>query len=257
MNKIAKPIAAFDLDGVVFRGNLVSRLCEELCRQGFFTGLMAANMIELFVKRDRRQMPFRDFEKQLVQLMLVALRGKSQDRVQKIANRIVSEAQEKGFKFTSSLLSLLRRTHDCIAVTGGLRETAEGLAEYHGFEACYSTLLGIDDQGLYTGKIVSTPIQNKAESIKKRLKTSSSHLERSIAIGDSISDYPLLDEVEKPLAFNPDHTLLQKAEEKRWPVIIERKDVIYIMQCGTCLPYHFRNAIKAVRHAIADNMQLQ
>ena len=49
----------------------------------------------------------------------------------------------------------------------------------------------------------------------------------SIAIGDTLSDLPMLERVESPLCFNPSQELFNEAVSRNWPVILERKNVIY------------------------------
>ena len=49
----------------------------------------------------------------------------------------------------------------------------------------------------------------------------------SIAVGDSPSDIAMLELVEKPIAFNPTGDLYELALEKKWPIIVERKNVVY------------------------------
>jgi len=167
MTEMERPIAAFDLDGTLHRGNLVSRLCEQLCRRGYFSGLYAQMMVDLFIKRDERQIPYRMYEQKLVNLMLVALRNKSQSELQQEANLVVADAIGQTFSFTQTLLRTLQRSHDCIAVTGGLRETAEDLALHWGFDACFSSILEVRDD-LYTGGVVSAPVKDKGATVRDR-----------------------------------------------------------------------------------------
>ncbi len=257
MKKLQRPIAAFDLDGTLYRGNLVSRLCKELCRRGYFSGLYAQHMAGLFVKHDERQIPYRRYEQSLVQLMLVAIRGKSQSELIRVANHVIADAVSQNFAFTATLLNAIRNSHDCIAVTGGLRETAEDLAEHWGFNVCYSSILEVKD-GLYTGNVITTPVRNKGGTVRTREKTEhGSTLECSIAIGDTQSDISLLEAVERPIAFNPDSELAAWAQKESWPVVLERKDMIYILQCGACRNFNVRDVWQAVRCLTTECRQLQ
>jgi len=257
MAKMERPIAAFDLDGTIYRGNLVSRLCEELCRHGYFSGLFAQNMANLFVQRDECQLPYRLYEKKLVNLLLVALRGKSQTELMKVANLVLAEAVGRSFVFTTTLMNVLRNSHDCIAVTGGLREIAEDLAEHWGFNACYSSILEVKDD-LYTGKVIAAPVRDKGEAVRTRAKTEeSSTLECSTAIGDTLSDIALLEAVQRPIVFNPDSELAARAKKEHWPVVLERKDVIYVLHHGMCQHFTIDAAMEAVRCVTTECRQLQ
>jgi phosphoserine phosphatase len=52
-------------------------------------------------------------------------------------------------------------------------------------------------------------------------------LEGSVGVGDTLSDVGFLEMVEIPIAFNPNRALFEAALERRWPLVVERKDVIY------------------------------
>ncbi|MFH1046939.1 MAG: HAD-IB family phosphatase [Patescibacteria group bacterium] len=252
-----KPIAAFDLDGTIYRGNLVSRLCEELCRNGYISGLYAQNMVDLFVQRDNCQIPHRQYEQKLVNLLLVALRRKSQSELMRTAETVTDRAADQSFFFTTTLLDSLRRSHDCIAITGGMREAAELLAEHWGFDVCFASVCEVAAD-LYTGRIIAAPAQNKGEVVRARAAASNeSTLDHSIAVGDSVSDILLLEAVERPIAFNPDASLAAMAESRHWPIVLERKNMIYVMQCGTCQLYPTSQAIRAVRSVISECRELQ
>lgn len=257
MTGMKRSIAAFDLDGTLYRGNLVSRLCEQLCRNGYFTGMYAAYMIDLFIKRDERQIPYRLYEQNLVNLLLAALRNKSQSELQHTANLIATEAVGQTFAFTETLLRVLRPTHDCIAVTGGLRETAENLAEHWGFNACYSSILEVHND-LYTGGVISAPVRDKGAAVKTRIQTAPNvTLEYSTAIGDAQSDIRMLEAVERPIVFNPDSALAARAKRERWPVVLERKDMIYVFQCGACTHFTISATLDAVRCVTMECRRLQ
>ena len=257
MTELERPLAAFDLDGTLYRGNLVSRLCEQLCRRGYFSGLFAQHMVDLFIKRDERQIPYRLYEQKLINLMLVALRNKSQSELQRMANFVVADAVGQTFGFTQTLLRVLQPSHDCIAVTGGLRETAEGLAGHWGFNACFSGILEVHND-LYTGRIMSTPVKDKGAAVRTRSQTASGvTLECSVGIGDALSDIALLEAVERPIAFNPDSGLAAWAKQKSWPIVLERKDVIYVLQHGACVHFAVNDAMDAVRCVTTECHQLQ
>ena len=52
-------------------------------------------------------------------------------------------------------------------------------------------------------------------------------LDGSIGIGDTESDASFLELVERPIAFNPNMNLKKIAQEKKWKIVVEKKDVIY------------------------------
>ena len=55
-------------------------------------------------------------------------------------------------------------------------------------------------------------------------------LEGSVGMGDTLSDVGFLELVGIPIAFNPNRDLFDVARERGWPIVVERKDVIYNLQ---------------------------
>ncbi len=52
-------------------------------------------------------------------------------------------------------------------------------------------------------------------------------LEGFVGVGDTLSDMGFLERVSTPIAFNPNRALFEAALRRRWPLVVERKDVIY------------------------------
>ena len=75
--------------------------------------------------------------------------------------------------------------------------------------------------GRFTGRVSGTPCfrEGKVQRLREWLDTNGGDLNGSWFYSDSHNDLPLLQLVERPVAVNPDPTLLQHAQARRWPVI--------------------------------------
>ncbi len=73
----------------------------------------------------------------------------------------------------------------------------------------------------YTGDYVGIPTfqEGKVKALKQWLQENSMDLTGSTFYSDSHNDLPLLNQVEHPVAVNPDKILQQTAESKNWPII--------------------------------------
>jgi phosphoserine phosphatase len=49
-------------------------------------------------------------------------------------------------------------------------------------------------------------------------------------MGDTLSDVGFLEMVQTPIAFNPNRSLFEVARRSNWPIVVERKDVVYNLQ---------------------------
>jgi len=93
-----------------------------------------------------------------------------------------------------------------------------------------ATALGIDEllacdgeivDGIYTGEPEGIPSfgAGKVTRLKMWLRDRDTSLEGAYFYSDSQNDLPLLEIVDKPIAVDPDDTLLARAREAGWPVI--------------------------------------
>jgi HAD superfamily hydrolase (TIGR01490 family) len=75
--------------------------------------------------------------------------------------------------------------------------------------------------GQYTGRVQGTPCfkEGKVERLHEWLKANNQSLAGSWFYSDSHNDLPLLNEVDHPVAVNPDDTLRAEAEKRHWPII--------------------------------------
>ena len=77
----------------------------------------------------------------------------------------------------------------------------------------------IGDQ--YTGKYLGIPTfkEGKVIALNHWLETSRLSLDGSYFYSDSINDLPLLEEVNHPVAVNPDEALNRIAQQRNWPIL--------------------------------------
>lgn len=90
--------------------------------------------------------------------------------------------------------------------------------------------LGVDDliavdpeivDGRYTGRVAGTPSyrEGKVTRLKQWLEGQEFTMDGAWFYSDSHNDLPLLEQVEHPVAVDPDNTLRQIAEERQWRIM--------------------------------------
>ncbi len=93
-----------------------------------------------------------------------------------------------------------------------------------------ATRLGVDTllatecelaAGRYTGRMTDVPCfrEGKVTRLNRWLQESGLSLEDSCFYSDSMNDLPLLEQVSRPIAVDPDPNLRAEAEQRGWPVI--------------------------------------
>ena len=77
------------------------------------------------------------------------------------------------------------------------------------------------ENGRYTGDYIGTPTfrEGKVKALREWLSQHGLTLEDSHFYSDSHNDLPLLEQVEHPVAVDPDPVLRERAEAAGWPVI--------------------------------------
>ncbi|MGO3770591.1 MAG: HAD family hydrolase, partial [Vreelandella alkaliphila] len=90
--------------------------------------------------------------------------------------------------------------------------------------------LGVDDliavdpeivDGRYTGRVAGTPSyrEGKVTRLKQWLEGQEFTMDGAWFYSDSHNDLPLLEQVEHPVAVDPDDTLRKVAEERQWRIM--------------------------------------
>jgi HAD superfamily hydrolase (TIGR01490 family) len=105
-------------------------------------------------------------------------------------------------------------------VTGATPYAARPLARELGIDHVICTELEVDEQGCFTGRM-RPPMCYGAGKIARLARIAEQQdflLEQSTFYSDSITDLPLLERVQTPVAINPDARLRRVAERRGWRI---------------------------------------
>ncbi|NBW91453.1 MAG: HAD-IB family hydrolase, partial [Actinobacteria bacterium] len=121
------------------------------------------------------------------------------------ARNIIQEHRSNGVKVVLATTT----PHDLIAT----------FARQMGFDDVVATRFEVDDQGLYTGKLVGPFAWSagKLEAVQAWCADHDVDLALSYAYSDSVYDAPLLNAVGFPHVVNPDTRLAVMAAARKWP----------------------------------------
>jgi HAD superfamily phosphoserine phosphatase-like hydrolase len=150
-----------------------------------------------------------------------------------VAEHIAEVHRDRVYRYTRNLVRLLkRRGYFLLAISHSPKYLVERLAKQWKFDKNYGVLLELDERtGRFTGKrLHEDVIFDKAKVLRRAIEKERLTLRGSVGVGDTESDIPFLKMVERPICFNPNVALYRAAKRYGWPVVVERKDVIYEMQ---------------------------
>jgi HAD superfamily hydrolase (TIGR01490 family) len=223
-----KRFAAFDIDGTLVRWQLYHAIASELAGQGLFTPEQLATIEDARTKWKNRthEDSFKTYEQELVNAYSKAMLNLDVDRFNHAAEAVFNEYKDQIYIYTKGLIKQLKEEgYLLFAISGSQTEVVEKIAHYYGFDDYLGTLFEQKD-GHFTGaaKIARSA---KDKALQRLAAKHNASYEGSIAVGDSLSDVPMLAAVERPIAFNPEKRLFAHARDHGWDIVVERKNTVY------------------------------
>jgi HAD superfamily hydrolase (TIGR01490 family) len=228
---LVKPrkFASFDVDGTIFRSSLLIELVEELIEAKIFPP----------ESRLDYQLPFQhwldredDYEKYIgavVEVFVKNIKGVYYGDFADVVKKLINEKKNRTYVYTKQLVKNLKdRDYFLLAISHSPKGVLDSFCHELGFDKVYGRFYELGPGDKFTGGIVDEHlIANKANIVKRAVEKENLTFENSIAVGDTEGDISMLELVEKPICFNPNAKLYRYAKINNWPVIVERKDVIY------------------------------
>lgn len=227
MNKPVK-LGIFDIDGTIFRSSLAVEMIHLLIEQGIFPKKAGLEIEADYQHWLNRTGSYEAYLNQLITVFAKYINGIEVKKVLKIANQVLVEQKNHNYRYTKNLVETLKKkNYHLVAISGSPDFLVSEFAKFLGFNASYGTHIEVVD-GKFINKFIVGD-RNKISLVydyltKNNLKAD---FKNSIAVGDTLTDIPLLQAVGKPIAFNPNMELIKVAKKKGWTTIVERKDVIY------------------------------
>lgn len=224
-----KKLAVFDIDGTIFRKNLHFVLINELVWMKIFPEKVKNMLVDLYVDWLEHNGTYEAYRKSIVDLYSKYIKGVKKDDVLKASKEVITFHEKRTYVFTENLIKKLRKeNYSIIAVSGSPSEIVEEYNRRHlKFDKAFGSVYELDKRGLYTGSAIFEPTKNKGEVVKQYAVENQLDFKGSYGVGDTESDASFLDLVDHPIAFNPNTNLKKIAEENKWRIVVEKKDVIY------------------------------
>jgi HAD superfamily hydrolase (TIGR01490 family) len=224
-----KKIAIFDIDGTIFRKNLHFELINELVWMKVFPHQVRDDLTRAYTSWLEHKGTYEDYRVALVNLYNKYITGKRRDDIIAASKIVVPFHKERTYVFAEELIKKIRMEgFAVIAISGSPIEIVEEFNKEHlKFDKVFGSRYAVDSNGLYTGEAEFEPTKDKGQVLKQYVLENNLTLEGSYGVGDTESDAGFLELVDNPIAFNPNYNLKKIAEEKKWKIVVEKKDVIY------------------------------
>jgi phosphoserine phosphatase len=206
-------------------------LTRRLVEEGVFSERVREELSEDYYAWVERRGSYDTYDRLVMELFLRELAGVSVAELQRCARVEVETHGRRVHVYTRDMALRLRRAgYQLIAISGSPQEILDLFLKPLGFDRAWGTVLAQDARGCYTGEVLQDPFGNKRRVMEEFLESAEVGLEDSVGMGDTLSDVGFLEMVRSLIAFNPNRGLFEVAQERSWPIVVERKDVIYNLQ---------------------------
>lgn len=227
-----RSFAVFDIDGTVIRWQLYHAMADELARSGHlnpkeFQKVRAARMLW---KKRAHETSFEEYERTLVVLIDKAITGIQVRDLEAACQRVMDEYKDQVYTYTRDLIrDLQAKNYLLFAISASQASIVGPVARYYGFDDFGGSQYKVKD-GYFTGHKELLISDAKPALLKQMVSKHNARWQGSYGVGDSDGDIPMLEAVERPIAFNPTKKLFQHSTERGWKIVIERKNMVYELE---------------------------
>lgn len=224
-----KKVAFFDIDGTVFRSSLLIELVERLIKKGVFPETAHDEYKDEFAQWQNRTGGYEEYVMAVVSAYVKNIKGVHYGELADIGREVVKEQNNHVYRYTRDLVADLKREgYFVVAISQSPKTIVDEFCREHGFDKVYGRIYEIGPQDRFTGVMTDVHlIEDKAKIVARVVEKEGVTLLGSIGVGDTEGDISLLEAVERPICFNPNKKLFERAKRGGWEVVVERKDVIY------------------------------
>jgi HAD superfamily hydrolase (TIGR01490 family) len=228
MTKTQKKFAVFDIDGTLVRWQLYHAITDKLGKLGYLPegSLERLHKSRMEWKNRNSIDAYHRYETEMVTVFQDALTNIPVEAYHAAVSAVFASYKDQVYTYTRGLIVELKRAGYLIfAISGSPQDVLEKIGSHYGFDDVVGPSYEQKD-GSFTGQITLTHTR-KGEILQELVTKHGATWRGSIAVGDSPSDIAMLELVEKPITFNPTGDLYELALQKGWPIIVERKNVVY------------------------------
>ncbi len=230
--QVKKSVAVFDIDGTIFRNSLFIELHWKMVKEGIIPRSAIARLDKLYWNWVTRKGEYDDYLDEVIASFNRFIEGVPVATMHRLAGEVVATQSNIVYRYTRDLIEKLRKTHILVAVSGSQDAIVAEFARAWNFDYCMGTQHEVKDRK-FTGKVIWIASRDKKASLEK-LQTEHGFTigKGSVGVGDTESDLPIFELVERAICFNPTNGLYKQAKKRGWEVVLERKDLILSVKNG-------------------------
>lgn len=228
--------AFFDIDGTIFRDSLLIEHFKKLIKYNIIPKITFTEDVEsAFNSWDNRKGCYEEYLLKTCDLYKNALIGLSKDDIDFATKKVMELESERVYRYARERIQFhLDKGHIVIFISGSPDFLVSKMAEKYKIHDFRGSAY-LDNNGIFTGDVIPMwDSVSKGLAIDELVKKYDLDLSQSYAYGDTNGDMVMLGRVGNPIAINPSKELLDNVSEsktisKKFKIVVERKDVIYVL----------------------------
>lgn len=226
---MSQPVAFFDVDGTVFRSSLLIELSNILVAEGVFPLEAEGEYLQEYMEWRNREGTYAEYIDAVIRSYINHIKGVHYGEVADLGRMMVASHSKEVYRYTRDLIQDLKQQgYFIVAISQSPKAILDQFCKNYGFDKVYGRMYEIGPTDRFTGEVTDVHlIENKANIVSRVFERNDVTYKDSIAVGDTEGDIPMLEAVERQICFNPNQKLYEYAKQMNWPVVVERKDVIY------------------------------
>lgn len=220
-----KPFAAFDVDGTIFKSSLVEKAVDGCIEAGIFRPEPFNRVYESRQKwqASNNEGVYQSYIHRLVGAFVQQIAGVEVEQFEAVAADMFAHHAVRRFAFPRQVIERTRSSHYHVAISGSPLMLVKPFLADLPMQDVYGSGFEIQD-GVFTG--VATPVGDKEALLQELVRTGITKQEGSLAVGDTITDAPMLHYAETPMMFNASRTLTNYGRQHHWLRVHEVKDQV-------------------------------
>lgn len=231
--------AFFDIDGTIYRDSLMVEHFKKLIKYEIVDQkAWVAHARDTFLDWDKRQANYDDYLDEICDLYVKSLQNVDKSGIDFTSDQVIALKSERVYKYTHSRIKWhLENGHKVIFISGSPSFLVEKMAKKYN-ATDYAGSEYIFEDGKFNGTVIPMwDSKSKNIAIDTFVEKYDIDLSHSYAYGDTNGDISMLKRVGHPVAINPtnelvNHIIKNDTLRERAQVIVERKDIIYSLDCN-------------------------
>lgn len=222
-------VAIFDIDGTIFRSSLLIEFVDALIQEGVFKADVRKQYVRAYTRWTDRKDSYEKYIDAVIDAFEANLKGVRYKDFLRVAKKVVAFHENRVYCYTRDLVrQLKKKRYYLLAISGSPKAIVQEFCRKLGFNKVYGRIYEFDSRERFTGGMMYRElIDDKGKILKRAVEKEKLTLDGSVGVGDTESDIPFLRMVDLPICFNPNRSLFRIAKRNGWPIVVERKDMIY------------------------------